>query len=110
MATQVNWSEKAANNIEHIYSYIAEDSSVYAERFVRSLIFVVESQLKTYPLIGRMVPEFENSQLEFLREVIYKGYRIIYNPKNAPEKLTIITVLNSKMDVVRHVKPDWEIE
>lgn len=95
MAAQIKWSEKAANNIEHIYSYIAEDSTVYAERFVRSLICTVEDQLKVFPLIGRIVPEFENSQLKFLREVIYKGYRIIYSPKKAPEKITIIAVINA---------------
>jgi len=31
--------------------------------------------LNKYPLMGRMVPEFYN---EMVRELIYKGYRIIY--------------------------------
>ena len=103
----VEWSQKASSNLSKIYFYIAEDSPVYAKRFTESLIRKTEHQLSTAPLSGRKVPEFENTPLVFLREVIFKGYRIIYNPS---EKVTILTVINGRMDLESHVNSDWVLE
>lgn len=110
MATEINWSEKSSQNISHIYNYISFDSQFYAERFVTKLITSVEEQLSNQPLSGRSVPEFEGTKLSFLREIVFRGYRIIYNPINSPEKVTVIAVLNAKMDVPNQLKENWIIE
>ena len=110
MATEVNWSEKASQNLLHIYNYIAFDSNYYAERFIKKLVSSVEKQLATQPLSGRNVPEFEGTRLNFLREIIFRGYRIIYNPSKSPIKITVIAVLNAKMDVPKQIKESWEID
>jgi len=110
MAAEINWSEKASSNLQHIHDYIASDSRYYAERFITTLILSVEKQLKSQPLSGRSIPEFEGTLLGFLREVLFKGYRIVYNPSKAPARITIITVLNSKMDVQKQVNQSWIID
>ena len=110
MATEVNWSEKSSQNILHIYNYISFDSQFYAERFITKLITSVEEQLSDQPLSGRNIPEFEGTRLNFLKELIFRGYRIIYNPTNSPEKVTVIAVLNAKMDVPNQINESWIIE
>jgi toxin ParE1/3/4 len=110
MATEVKWSEKASSNLLNIYQYIASDSIFYAQRFTKNLVLAVEGQLKRQPLSGRNVPEFQDSRLNFLKEVLFRGYRIIYNPSRAPAKITIIAVLNAKMDTPRHIPEDWVLD
>ena len=111
METQVVWSNRASVNLQNIYNYIANDSEVYANRFIKLLITsVVESSLKTFPLSGRLVPEFQDTHLNFLKEVIYKGYRIIYNPTKFPQSITVIAVIKGRMDILRTVKSSWVID
>ena len=110
MATEIKWSERAVSHLQHIYNYISFDSAYYAERFVKSLVKAAESQLSQFPLIGRNVPEFAGTSLEFLREIIFRGYRIIYNPQSVPERITIIAIMNAKMNIPTHLKQDWITE
>src|ERR1035437_8523526 len=105
--TEIKWSENSSKNLRCIYNYISADSEFYALRFVTKLVLATEGQLKKFPLVGRKVPEFNESDLDFLRELIFKNYRIIYNPKKAPKQITIIAVLNAKMDIPRHLKKSW---
>ena len=109
MAAKIKWSDKAVANLNHLYSFIAFDSEVYAKRFIKTLVKITEVQLQRFPLIGRPVPEFQNTPLSFLREVIYKGYRIIYNVALA-EEITIVAVVSGRMDLPGMSKSDWEIE
>ena len=60
MATEVEWTDRAVANLNHIHDFIAQDSD-------------------------------------------------IYNPKHAPEKVNIIAGMSGRMDLVRHVKPEWVI-
>jgi plasmid stabilization system protein ParE len=110
MATEINWSERASQNLQHIYDYISSDSHFYAQRFVTKLVSSVEKQLSIQPLSGRNIPEFKDTHLDFLKEVIFKGYRVIYNPTNYLTKITIIAILNAKMDVPKQFKEPWNIE
>jgi plasmid stabilization system protein ParE len=110
MATEIRWSEKASSNLQHIHDYIASDSPYYAERFITKLVLSVEKQLRNQPLSGRSVPEFDGTLLGYLREVIFKGYRIIYNPSKVTERITIIAVLNSKMDVPKQANQNWILD
>ncbi|MFA6923727.1 MAG: type II toxin-antitoxin system RelE/ParE family toxin [Bacteroidales bacterium] len=107
MATKIEWSEKSVSNLNHIYDFIAKDSPTYAKRFVKSLIETTEKQLFKFPLIGRPAPEFQNTPVNFLKEVMYKGYRIIYLHSDSSEKICIIAVINGRQDIIKNVKPDW---
>ena len=60
-----------------IYEYIAHDSYLYAQRMIDKLTRRSE-QIASFPLSGRMVPEYE---AEDIREIIEKPYRIIYRIK-----------------------------
>jgi toxin ParE1/3/4 len=75
---EVRWTQKSVTCLYSIHEYIAKDSKVYASRFINSLIKATDV-LHTQPLIGRIVPEFENSAI---REIIYRNYRIVYRVVN----------------------------
>ena len=71
---QIRWTEKSSKNLEAIYNYIANDSKVYAVRFIKSLIKSI-AILKNQPNIGRIVPEINDITI---REILFKDYRIVY--------------------------------
>lgn len=101
---KVIWTEKASAHLKAIHDYIAEDSSVYAIRFVKELVKAT-AKLETFPMAGRLVPEFEHTSLS-LREVIYQGYRIIY--RLTPElDVEIVTVAHGREDLFNNLNKDW---
>lgn len=57
MAFKLIWSPSARFDIKDIAAFIAEDSPSAAERFVTSVLRVVE-RLADFPESGRTVPEF----------------------------------------------------
>ena len=73
MDGQNKMDRKASSHLQIIYEYIAEDSKIYATRFMKSLILSTK-KLKSKPKCGRKVPEFEDYDF---REVIFRNYRII---------------------------------
>ena len=101
---EIIWTEKASAHLKAIHDYIAEDSSVYAIRFIKSLVKAT-AKLEVYPMAGRLVPEFEGTSVN-LREVIYQGYRIIY--RLTPDKnVEIITVAHGREDLFNNLNKDW---
>lgn len=86
---EVNWTKFALENISDIADFISKDSVSYAELFVRK-IFEKVIILEEFPNSGRIVPEFENSQI---RELIFGSYRIVY--KLYDIKIDIVTVHHS---------------
>lgn len=101
---KVIWTDKATAHLKAIHDYIAEDSAVYAVNFIKALVKATV-KLETFPLAGRMVPEFENTSLN-LREVIYKGYRIIYRV-NPHSDIEVITVAHGREDIFKNLNKDW---
>jgi toxin ParE1/3/4 len=74
---KVHWTNTALEHLMAIYEYIAHDSYLYAQRMIDKLTRRSE-QIASFPLSGRMVPEYE---AEDIREIIEKPYRIIYRIK-----------------------------
>jgi len=101
---KIVWTEKASDHLQAIYEYIAHDSPVYAERFVRSLVKST-AKLENMPLCGRIVPEFNDSNL---REVIYRNYRIVYNVSD-PSRLPILAVVHGARDFLPVFSAEWDI-
>ncbi len=101
---KVIWTEKASAHLKSIHDYIAEDSEVYATRFVKSLVGAT-SKLSVFPRAGRVVPEFANTPLN-LREVIYQGYRIIYT-FSVKEEVVIVTVAHGRENIIKNLTEDW---
>ncbi len=85
---KVHWTNTALGHLLAIYEYIAQDSSVYAQRMVDRLTRRSQ-QIAAFPLSGRMVPEFE---AEDIREMIEKPYRIIYRIK--PDQIDVLAVIH----------------
>ncbi len=81
------WSREARENLVDIEDFIARDSLERAVRFVDALIDHAEDNLPANPRSGRVVPEIGNPEI---RELIYRGYRIVYRIKG--EILEILTV------------------
>ena len=84
----VNWTNTALGHLLAIYEYIAQDSSLYAQRMVDKLTRRSE-QIADFPLSGRMVPEYE---AEDIRELIEKPYRIIY--RIWPDRIDVLAVVH----------------
>ncbi|MGV6862269.1 MAG: type II toxin-antitoxin system RelE/ParE family toxin [Putridiphycobacter sp.] len=99
MEKKIEWSKRSEINLENIFDYISKDSVIYATRFVTKLVEYTEQELTHYPEIGRKVPEFEKTPLDFLREIVFRGYRIIYHPHTTKSQITIIAVLSGRMSV-----------
>ena len=71
---EINWTDKALENIDQIAEYIAKDSMQYAKSTVQR-IFDVEFTLAKGTQLGRIVPEFNNKSI---REIIVGNYRVVY--------------------------------
>jgi addiction module RelE/StbE family toxin len=91
----VRWTDTAQRHLDAIYRYIAQDSPAYAERTVDRLTRRSQ-QIAEFPLSGRMVPEYEKSQI---REVIEGPYRIIYYIK--PDQIDVLAVIHGAQDTLR---------
>jgi toxin ParE1/3/4 len=81
------WSREAGESLAGIEEFIARDSVERAVRFVDALIDHAEVLLADNPRSGRVVPETSHPDL---RELIYRGYRIVYRLKN--DNVEILTV------------------
>jgi len=63
---RILWTDFAIEDLRSIYDYISRDSRAYARRYIEKLISKVD-QLESNPESGRIVPEFNNSQIrEFI--------------------------------------------
>jgi toxin ParE1/3/4 len=87
---EINWTYGAIQDLEDIGEYIARDSIKYAELTVEKLFTSVDI-LEENPKLGRIVPEFDNTNI---RELIQGNYRVVYEiiSKNS---IDILTVQNS---------------
>ncbi len=101
---QVSWSARASLNLQAIHDHIAPDSRFYAQRFVRGLIQATR-KLEELPRCGRVVPEMQRYGF---REVIYRGYRIVYRIKKPDDQIEVLAVVHGARDLksaLRH----WEL-
>lgn len=85
---KVNWTVAAQKHLVDIYEYIATDSDLYAQRMIDRLTRRSE-QIGNFPMSGRVVPEYDLSDI---REVIEAPYRIIY--RILPEQIDILAVVH----------------
>jgi len=99
---KIYWSKIAQTDLENIGNFIATDAPIFAVEFIENLLRHTRN-LKNFPLIGRVVPEFENKNL---REVIYHNYRIVY--KLTQNNVYIVSVTHSSMDILnKSLKEKW---
>ncbi len=87
---KVVWAPLAIDRVAEIASYIAEDNSAAADKWIHK-IFARVGQLATFPESGRHLPE--TSRLN-IRELIWGNYRIIYRVES--HQVSILTVRHTK--------------
>ena len=90
MALEIIWSENALNDIEAIASYIEKDSLHYAKAVV-STFFEKTDILIDFPLLGRVVPEYNETNT---RELFIYSYRLIYKVNSS--HISILTLIHGK--------------
>jgi len=103
---KIAWTERAVRNLQNIYEYIAVDSEIYAARFVRSIVKASE-KLSSFPLMGRVVPEFAAYGL---REVLFKNHRIVYRVVEGEPLIEIIAVVHASRDLLKLACDEWELQ
>jgi len=103
---KIFWTKNAQNNLLAIYSFISNDSEVYAEKFTERLVLICNRQLLVFPNSGRNVPEFRNTSVHFLKELIYRNYRVIYNYNTKLNKVSVLAIINAKMNLQKNLLPE----
>ena len=83
------WTNEALNRLTEIDDYISFDCIARARKFINNIIKSTTS-IPQYPQKGRIVPEFNISEL---REIIYKNYRIVYRIKK--DQIQILTIFEA---------------
>ncbi len=101
---KVSWTTKASLNLQAIHDDIAPDSRFYALRFVRGLIQATR-KLEEFPSSGRMVPELPQRGF---REVIHRGYRIVYRIRQPDDDIEVLAVLHGARDLKKALR-HWEL-
>ena len=71
----VHWTHNSTNHLVDIYDFISKDSKYFARRMVDRITKRSE-QIAFEPLSGRIVPEYQDSNV---REIFEGPYRIIYD-------------------------------
>ena len=71
---QIRWLIEAKEDLKEIYEFIGLDSKRFAKHQVQQIKNRTQI-LKTHPLIGKMVREFEDPNL---REIVSGDYRVIH--------------------------------
>ena len=96
---KVVWTTTEIEDLDNIGEYIAKDSLKYAIITVEELFESVDI-LEEHPRAGPVVPEFNNDSL---RQLIRKGYRIVYSIIDE-QRIDILTV-HSCFRLLANTKP-----
>ncbi len=96
---EVVWSPRAVDDVRAIAAHIAEDSLAYAKSVAQKIVASTR-RLATFPMSGRVVPEFGD---ERIREVFAYSYRIIYRVEG--QKVIIAAVVHGKRPVALEIQP-----
>jgi plasmid stabilization system protein ParE len=85
---RIHWTNNAVDHLVNIHRYISLNSPTYAKAMV-DRITRRSSQIACSPLSGRMVPEYQATEI---REIIEKPYRIIYCIKK--DQIDVLAVIH----------------
>jgi len=99
----IRWTVGARNDLRDIIAFISKDSATYAAA-TADYILLASERLRTYPKIGRMVPEFGDPAV---REIIVGNYRLIYRLRR--QQIGILAVVQGSRDLLRRLpKGAWD--
>jgi plasmid stabilization system protein ParE len=98
MRTTYRLTQKALNDLDEIWDYIAGNSVDSAIR-VESTIFEACEGIARYPMLGSKRSEITRLQVRFWVVSRFPNYIIAYRPETRP--LEIVAVLHAKRDIKR---------
>jgi toxin ParE1/3/4 len=99
MAHRVIWSDEASNDLERIAQFIASDSPAYAKAVVRRILESTR-KLRTFPRMGRVVPELGD---EAFRELLVYSFRVLYRIEE--DEVTIAGAAHSRPSLdIDHIR------
>ena len=93
---RVQWAEAAVRDLEELFSYIATDSPLNAERILGKLEKRALS-LGSAPTRGRVVPELAHFGIRNWRELIVRPYRILYRIEE--DTVNVLAVLDGRREL-----------
>ena len=94
---KVLWTDSALAQLQTIHDYLAQTSPEYARRIIDRLT-KRSIQIAQFPFSGRMVSEYELSEV---REAIEGSYRIIYLIDPEAQKAEVLAVIHSSRERLR---------
>lgn len=100
---KLRWSRHALKDVAQLRDYIAIDSPIYAQQFIERLAARL-GRLLTFPHSGRRIPEAEHNNI---REIIYQGYRVIYQINEAQQEIIIVAVVHGSRDLTNTENQPW---
>jgi toxin ParE1/3/4 len=95
MAHKVIWADAAQEDLEAAAAYIYRDSPSYAASFVSRALKAARS-LSSFPLRGRVVREFEDTNI---REIFVFSYRLIYRVEK--NRVSILSMIHGSRNFAR---------
>ncbi|MFK5882304.1 MAG: type II toxin-antitoxin system RelE/ParE family toxin [Sulfurospirillum sp.] len=87
---QINRSPRYKNNLFQILDYIAQDKLSASENFLNELDKLINN-LPNFPFKFRKSRYFDN---ENIRDMIYKGYTVIYRVDETKNTIDIIRIFH----------------
>ena len=95
----VEWMPSAKRHLSGIFEHISKNSIYYAHEMVEE--FLEESaKLDQFPMAGRMVPEFNETNV---REVFIYSYRLMY--RITSKQIEVVAIIHGK----RHFQPELDV-
>jgi len=93
---KVIWSNLAKEDLKDIIEYIAEKNLLNARNILKD-IKKKTSNLYSFPIRGRIVPELKSQGIIQYRELIISPWRIIY--KISEDNVYVLSVLDSRRNI-----------
>ena len=90
---KIEWHPKALEDLHAIFDYIYRNSPYYA-KIILDKIHINVLKLKSFPQMGRKVPEFNKNEF---RELIVQNYRIVYDYQ--VYEILILAIFHSKQKI-----------
>lgn len=92
MVRKIKWTIRALDDLHDIYEFIAKDSKRYAQIQIED-IQNAALNLTSFPLMGRIVPEFPHLSY---REILVGNYRVIYRLEEEQGLVIIMAVAHGR--------------
>jgi toxin ParE1/3/4 len=89
---EIKWTNRALQDLQEIYEFIARDSLRYAQIQIESIQDVV-SNLQKFPLMGHILQEFPHLPY---REILADNYRVLYKYDKSQKRIYIMAVIHGK--------------